>query len=121
MDDVWLRDPHSVANQLARFHGKRVTRHADQPLDHFDVFLHRIEDDDIVLTGLAKRRQALVDQRDFCAVEGFIDEQKIANEQRLLHAPRRNPECFHQKRPQHEPDDERHGDRLGPVPNPGYE
>ena len=59
-----------------------------------------------------------VDDRDLCAVKGFIDEEKVPDQQGVFHAARGDPKRLHQERAQKEPDYERDNDRLGPVPEP---
>ena len=54
---------------------------------------------------------------DFGAVHELVDEQEIANLQRVFHAAARNLECFDEERPNQREQDDGNGEDLCPLPD----
>src|SRR5207247_4868826 len=58
---------------------------------------------------------------ELASVNRLVHEQEVADEQRVLHARRRDAERLDQVGAQHDPDADRHGDRGGPPFGPPVE
>ena len=50
------------------------------------------EDDDVAALGIADRQETSVDKRELGAVNELVDQQMIADQQRILHGARRDLE-----------------------------
>src|SRR5688500_3907393 len=76
-------------------HLERVTREADEALDEIlRRILRPLEDDDVTALGARDGRKVRARERNLGAINGLVHEQEIADEQRPLHAPRRDLEGF---------------------------
>src|SRR6266704_2924011 len=127
MQRVRLVQPLAVAVQRVVHHAQRVATGADHPFHDVQVgrrVFDRAEHDDAAALGLGVPRHAQEPQPragnlQLAAVDCLVDEQEVADQQRVLHARRGNAERLDQIGAEHDPDEHRHHDRrvppLGPL------
>ena len=76
----------------------------------------RREDDDVAAGGLRGGGSADARERDTCAEDRLVHEEKVACQQRVLHASSRNAKRLDQERSNDEEEAECYEERLRPLP-----
>ncbi len=118
MDDVGLRLRDTIHQQDSVLHGHRIARDAHHTLDIVRAGIRRrAEQDDITALRMLERGQSASRERHLGAIGELVHQQKITDEQRLLHAARWNADPFNKERAQDEEQREGDHERLGPVPD----
>src|SRR4029077_6281070 len=89
------------------------------------IFDRAEHDDPVALRIRIARQAAATDPRErdleLASVNRLVHEQEIADEQRVLHARRRDAERLNQVGSEHDPDADRHRDRARPPFGPPVE
>src|SRR6476660_8254401 len=98
----------AVHVQLTPLHLERVAGNADESLHEVLRWIERpLENDHVAALWMTDRRKVLARERDLRPVHHLVDEEEVAHEQRLLHAPARDLECLDEKRPDEQEQDDR--------------
>src|SRR5687768_14567059 len=114
--DVLLIECTTVEPHDAFTHLQRVAREADQTLDEIlGRVLRPLEDDDVAALRTGDGRKVRARERNLGAVDGLVHEQEVSDQQRPLHAPRRDLERLDEKGPDQEKEDDGDDEGLGPV------
>jgi len=108
--DVGFVELLSVAVDFLVAHFEHVARDADDALDEvLGRVLGILEDDDVAGLGIGERQDDLVGEGDMGAVEEFVDEQMVADQQRVKHGARRDLEGLDHEGADDQGQDQGHG------------
>src|SRR4029079_15280424 len=74
-----------------------------------------LENDDVAALRMPERGKVFAGKRDLRTVHHLVDQEEVAHEQRLLHAPARDLERLDEERPDEQEQDDRDRERLCPL------
>src|SRR5256714_6386138 len=114
--DVVFRYRLTVSDQCCVTHLKRVARNSDDALDVIEPRIDRVrEDDHVPVPGSVEGGQLHTAAGNPGAVDQLVDQEKVALEQRVLHAAAGDLERLHAEGADDDEESERHDDDPGPV------
>src|SRR5438093_1878991 len=95
-------------------------RGRDDPFDEVALLVLRVlEHDDVAASRIANRGHAPVDERELWAVEELVDQDVVADEERVHHGAGGDGEGLHDERTDDERQQDRDRDRLGVLADDG--